>query len=134
MLKKYRLILLCSLSLCLQSCTITPKPIAGTTINFDSSTPIQYNNQNAGFIGFRTYTNNYNVPVMAGLLTKGGRSNYNLLIDKYSAQWKKEKAKTLNVDDGITTYIDSFGNQLYEIDPEHLAVFLTLSAWIRSGL
>jgi len=140
MLRKFKLILLCSFLFV--SCTIAPKQISSSTIAYDASTPIQYPPRNGGLLGFCYATNIVSINstntitniFSFGVITKNGRNNYNLLISKYHDQWKNEKAKDLNPDDGITPYSDIFNNQLYLIDDEHLVDFLTLDSWLRSGL
>jgi hypothetical protein len=49
----------------------------------------------------------------------------------YRIKFKKEKAIDLTEDSGIKAYKDTFGNELFLIDNEHLVYFGVLNSWLK---
>jgi len=120
-LKKFVNIL--ALNLFLVGCaTVTPNKIEDDKSSYDASTPKQYDKDNGGLISFIGED---------ALITPQARERYNNLIQMYRIKFKKEKAIDLNKDSGIKPYKDSFGNELYLIDSEHLVYFGVLNSWLK---
>ena len=112
-----------ALNLFLVGCaTVTPNKIEDDKSSYDASTPKQYDKDNGGLISFIGED---------ALITPQARERYNNLIQMYRIKFKKEKAIDLNKDSGIKPYKDSFGNELYLIDSEHLVYFGVLNSWLK---
>jgi hypothetical protein len=120
-LKKFANVL--ALNFFLISCaTVTPNKIEDDKSSYDASTPKEYEKDNGGLISFVGDS---------ALITIQARDRYNNLIEMYKIKFKKEKAIELNKDSGIKPYKDSFGNELYLIDSEHLVYFGVLNSWLK---
>ena len=120
-MKKFASVLV--LNLFLVSCaTVTPNKIEDDKSSYDASTPKQYQKDNGGLISFIGED---------ALITPQARERYNNLIEMYKIKFKKEKAIELKTDSGIKLYKDSFGNELYIIDSEHLVYFGVLNSWLK---
>ena len=102
--------------------TVTPNKIEDDKSSYDASTPKQYDKDNGGLISFVGDD---------ALITNKARERYNNLIEMYKIKFKKEKAIELKVDSGIMPYKDSFGNELFLIDSEHLVYFGVLNSWLK---
>ena len=102
--------------------TVTPNKIEDDKSSYDASTPKQYDKDNGGLISFIGDD---------ALITNKARERYNNLIEMYKIKFKKEKAIELKADSGIKSYKDSFGNELFLIDSEHLVYFGVLNSWLK---
>jgi len=102
--------------------TVTPNKIQDDKSSYDATTPKQYQKDNGGLISFVGDD---------ALITSQARERYNNLISMYKIKFKKEKAIELKTDSGIKLYKDSFGNELYIIDSEHLVYFGVLNSWLK---
>ena len=102
--------------------TITPNKIEDDKSSYDASTPKQYQKDNGGLISFVGDD---------ALITSQARERYNNLISMYKIKFKKEKAIELKTDSGIKPYKDSFGNELFLINSEHLVYFGVLNSWLK---
>lgn len=120
-----RLLVICLvISVFIAGCTIAPRKAKDTISSFDSSSPAQYAQPNAGFLGFAEDGQ--------GLITSNARDKYNNLIKLYHNSFKKEKAVDLKEDAGITLFKDKYGNSVYKIDSEHLIDFTILNNWRKN--
>jgi len=120
-LKKFASVLV--LNLLLIGCaTVTPNKIEDDKSSYDATTPKQYDKDNGGLISFIGDS---------ALITSQARDRYNNLIGMYKVKFKKEKAIELKIDSGIKSYKDSFNNDLYLIDSEHLVYFGVLNSWLK---
>lgn len=102
--------------------TVTPNKIQDDKSSYDATTPKQYDKDNGGLISFLGDD---------ALITRQARERYNNLIKMYRIKFKKEKAIDLNEDSGIKPYKDTFGNELFLIDREHLVYFGVLNSWLK---
>ena len=102
--------------------TVTPNKIEDDKSSYDATTPKQYQKDNGGLISFIGDD---------ALITRQARERYNNLIEMYKIKFKKEKAIELKIDSGIKTYKDSFGNELFLINSEHLVYFGVLNSWLK---
>ena len=102
--------------------TVTPNKIQDDKSSYDATTPKQYDKDNGGLISFIGDD---------ALITRQARERYNNLIKMYRIKFKKEKAIDLTEDSGIKFYKDSFGNELFLIDSEHLVYFSVLNSWLK---
>ena len=102
--------------------TVTPDKIQDDKSSYDATTPKQYDKDNGGLISFIGDD---------ALITRQARERYNNLIKMYRIKFKKEKAIDLVEDSGIKSYKDSFGNELFLIDSEHLVYFGVLNSWLK---
>jgi len=120
-LKKFASVLV--LNLLLIGCaTVTPNKIEDDKSSYDATTPKQYQKDNGGLISFVGDD---------ALITRQARERYNNLIGMYKIKFKKEKAIELKVDSGIKPYKDSFGNELFLINSEHLVYFGVMNSWLK---
>jgi hypothetical protein len=120
-LKKFASVLV--LNFLLIGCaTVTPNKIEDDKSSYDATTPKQYDKDNGGLISFVGDD---------ALITRQARERYNNLIEMYKIKFKKEKAIELKIDSGIKLYKDSFGNELFLIDSEHLVYFGVLNSWLK---
>jgi len=111
------------LNLILIGCaTVTPNKIEDDKSSYDATTPKQYQKDNGGLISFIGDD---------ALITSQARERYNNLISMYKIKFKKEKAIELKTDSGIKPYKDTFSNQLYIIDSEHLVYFGVMNSWLK---
>ena len=102
--------------------TVTPNKIQDDKSSYDATTPKQYDKDNGGLISFVGDD---------ALITRQARERYNNLIKMYRIKFKKEKAIDLVEDSGVKTYKDSFGNELFLINSEHLVYFGVLNSWLK---
>ena len=102
--------------------TVTPNKIQDDKSSYDATTPKQYDRDNGGLISFVGDD---------ALITRQARERYNNLIKMYRIKFKKEKAIDLNEDSGVKPYKDTFGNELFLIDSEHLVYFGVLNSWLK---
>ena len=102
--------------------TVTPNKIQDDKSSYDATTPKQYDKDNGGLISFVGDD---------ALITRQARERYNNLIKMYRIKFKKEKAIDLVEDSGIKPYKDTFGNELFLIDSEHLVYFGVLNSWLK---
>ena len=102
--------------------TVTPNKIEDDKSSYDATTPKQYQKDNGGLISFIGDD---------ALITPQARERYNNLIGMYKIKFKKEKAIELKIDSGIKPYKDSFGNELFLINSEHLVYFGVLNSWLK---
>lgn len=102
--------------------TVTPDKIQDDKSSYDATTPKQYDKDNGGLISFIGDD---------ALITRQARERYNNLIKMYRIKFKKEKAIDLVEDSGIKPYKDTFGNELFLIDSEHLVYFGVLNSWLK---
>ena len=102
--------------------TVTPNKIQDDKSSYDATTPKQYQKDNGGLISFIGDD---------ALITRQARERYNNLIKMYRIKFKKEKAIDLVEDSGIKPYKDSFGNELFLINSEHLVYFGVLNSWLK---
>jgi hypothetical protein len=120
-LKKFASVLV--LNILLIGCaTVTPNKIEDDKSSYDATTPKQYQKDNGGLISFVGDD---------ALITSQARERYNNLISMYKIKFKKEKAIELKTDSGIKPYKDSFGNELFLINSEHLVYFGVLNSWLK---
>ena len=120
-MKKFANVLV--LNLLLIGCaTVTPNKIEDEKSSYDATTPKQYDKDNGGLICFIGDS---------ALITSQARERYNNLIGMYKVKFKKEKAIELKIDSGIKPYKDTFNNDLYLIDSEHLVYFGVLNSWLK---
>ena len=120
-MKKFASVLV--LNLLLIGCaTVTPNKIEDDKSSYDATTPKQYQKDNGGLISFVGDD---------ALITRQARERYNNLIGMYKIKFKKEKAIELKVDSGIKPYKDSFGNELFLINSEHLVYFGVMNSWLK---
>lgn len=102
--------------------TVTPDILQDSGSSFDSTTPRQYDPLTSGFIP--------NDELEAGgMLTSQAVNRYNALIGDYRIQLEDETEVQLKPGDGIRPYTDRYGNDLFQITPEHLSYFLKLNRW-----
>jgi hypothetical protein len=120
-LKKFASVLVLNFFL-IGCATVTPNKIEDDKSSYDASTPKQYDKDNGGLISFIGDD---------ALITNKARERYNNLIEMYKIKFKKEKAIELKADSGIKSYKDSFGNELFLIDSEHLVYFGVLNSWLK---
>ena len=112
-----------ALNLLLIGCaTVTPNKIEDDKSSYDATTPKQYDKDNGGLISFIGDD---------ALITSQARERYNNLIGMYKIKFKKEKAIELKIDSGIKPYKDTFSNELFLIDSEHLVYFGVLNSWLK---
>lgn len=124
MLKKFAIFFLSSLLLC--ACTtVTPNKVTDEIASYDASTPMGYDIQNSGFIGFTDDGR--------GLVTAFGLLRYNTLIKAYKIRFKSHKGVDLKENDGITEYTDKLNNKLYIMDQQHLVYYAILNSWRKDG-
>ena len=102
--------------------TVTPNKIQDDKSSYDATTPKQYDKDNGGLISFVGDD---------ALITRQARERYNNLIKMYRIKFKKEKAIDLVEDSGVKPYKDTFGNELFLIDSEHLVYFGVLNSWLK---
>jgi len=102
--------------------TVTPNKIQDDKSSYDATTPKQYDKDNGGLISFVGDD---------ALITRQARERYNNLIKMYRIKFKKEKAIDLVEDSGVKPYKDSFGNELFLINSEHLVYFGVLNSWLK---
>ena len=102
--------------------TVTPNKIQDDKSSYDATTPKQYDRDNGGLISFVGDD---------ALITRQARERYNNLIKMYRIKFKKEKEIDLVEDSGIKSYKDTFGNELFLIDSEHLVYFGVLNSWLK---
>jgi len=102
--------------------TVTPNKIQDDKSSYDATTPKQYQKDNGGLISFVGDD---------ALITRQARERYNNLIGMYKIKFKKEKAIELKTDSGIKPYKDSFGNELFLINSEHLVYFGVMNSWLK---
>jgi hypothetical protein len=102
--------------------TVTPNKIQDDKSSYDATTPKQYDKDNGGLISFVSDD---------ALITRQARERYNNLIKMYRIKFKKEKVIDLVEDSGIKPYKDTFGNELFLIDSEHLVYFGVLNSWLK---
>ena len=102
--------------------TVTPNKIQDDKSSYDATTPKQYDKDNGGLISFVGDD---------ALITRQARERYNNLIKMYRIKFKKEKAIDLVEDSGVKAYKDTFGNELFLIDSEHLVYFGVLNSWLK---
>ena len=102
--------------------TVTPNKIQDDKSSYDATTPKQYDKDNGGLISFVGDD---------ALITRQARERYNNLIKMYRIKFKKEKAIDLVEDSGIKPYKDSFGNELFLINSEHLVYFGVMNSWLK---
>ena len=102
--------------------TVTPNKIQDDKSSYDATTPKQYDKDNGGLISFIQDD---------ALITRQARERYNNLIKMYRIKFKKEKAIDLVEDSGIKPYKDTFGNELFLINSEHLVYFGVLNSWLK---
>ena len=102
--------------------TVTPNKIQDDKSSYDATTPKQYDRDNGGLISFIGDD---------ALITRQARERYNNLIKMYRIKFKKEKAIDLVEDSGVKAYKDTFGNELFLIDSEHLVYFGVLNSWLK---
>ena len=120
-MKKFASVLV--LNILLIGCaTVTPNKIEDDKSSYDATTPKQYQKDNGGLISFVGDD---------ALITSQARERYNNLISMYKIKFKKEKAIELKTDSGIKPYKDSFGNELFLINSEHLVYFGVLNSWLK---
>ena len=120
-MKKFASVLV--LNLLLIGCaTVTPNKIQDDKSSYDATTPKQYQKDNGGLICFVGDD---------ALITSQARERYNNLIKMYRIKFKKEKAIDLVEDSGVKAYKDTFGNELFLIDSEHLVYFGVLNSWLK---
>ena len=120
-MKKFASVLV--LNIFLVSCaTVTPNKIQDDKSSYDATTPKQYDKDNGGLISFLGDN---------ALITRQARERYNNLIKMYRIKFKKEKAIDLVEDSGVKPYKDTFGNELFLIDSEHLVYFGVLNSWLK---
>jgi hypothetical protein len=123
-LKKFASVLV--LNILLIGCaTITPNKIEDDKSSYDASTPKQYQKDNGGLICFVGDD---------ALITSQARERYNNLIGMYKIKFKKEKAIELKIDSGVKPYKDSYKNDLYIIDSEHLVYFGVMNSWLKEKI
>jgi len=120
-LKKFASVLVLNFFL-IGCATVTPNKIEDDKSSYDASTPKQYQKDNGGLISFVGDD---------ALITRQARERYNNLIKMYRIKFKKEKAIDLVEDSGIKPYKDSFGNELFLINSEHLVYFGVLNSWLK---
>lgn len=125
MFKKLALICLCSIAIA-TSCTIHPHNINSVVVAYDSTTPKQYDPHNAGLL---TYLTNGDAVVTSGAIDR-----YNYLTTNFAKKVLIEKGLTVKPNDGVADYFDQYANHLYTLDQQHMVLFLTYVAWIRSGI
>ena len=101
---------------------MTPNKIQDDKSSYDATTPKQYDKDNGGLISFIGED---------ALITHQARERYNNLIKMYRIKFKKEKAIDLVEDSGVKAYKDTFGNELFLIDSEHLVYFGVLNSWLK---
>jgi len=102
--------------------TVTPNKIQDDKSSYDATTPKQYDKDNGGLISFVGDD---------ALITRQARERYNNLIKMYRIKFKKEKAIDLVEDSGVKSYKDSFGNELFLINSEHLVYFGVMNSWLK---
>jgi len=107
-------------------CTFSPKNIRSVVVAYDSTTPPQYDSHNAGLIKYDADG--------SAIVTRGAIERYNLLVTRFAKRIETEKGKVVLPNSGVSNYIDEYGNHLYKMDPEHMVIYLTCVAWIRSGI
>lgn len=117
----------CLSSLLLIGCaTVTPDKVNDNTASFDSTTPVNYDNLNSGIIGFTEDG--------SGIITTFGVERYNNLIEQYKIRFKEFKGVQLKKNDGISNYVDKYGNVLYKIDSQHFVYYGVLNSWRKDGV
>lgn len=92
------------------SSTVKPVKIAPAVASMDG------NQQNSGFIAFNKDG--------SGVITPHARDRYNGLVEKYGNRFLPPLGK----DSGVKPVGDVF-----EIDAEHLAKFMTMNRWRKEG-
>ena len=108
------------------SCTVVPKHVIDSGASFDSSTPKTYPvSRNGGFLEW-TKT--------GAIITDNARERYNNLIDIYGNRFYQIKAVRLRKDDGVTPFLDVSGNNVWEIDNQHLTYFAIMNSWKKSNI
>jgi len=120
-LKKFASVLVLNFFL-IGCATVTPNKIEDDKSSYDATTPKQYDKDNGGLISFTSD---------GALITSQAHDRYNNLISMYKIKFKKEKAIELKIDSGIKPYKDTFNNDLYLIDSEHLVYFGVLNSWLK---
>ena len=120
-MKKFASVLVLNI-LIIGCATITPNKIEDDKSSYDASTPKQYQKDNGGLISFVGDD---------ALITSQARERYNNLIGMYKIKFKKEKAIELKIDSGVKPYKDSYKNDLYIIDSEHLVYFGVMNSWLK---
>jgi hypothetical protein len=110
--------------------TVTLKPIDDNEPAFDSSTPMNYDNQNSGIVSLVRVGN----LTLGAKITDHKRDQYNELISKYKLQFKEKYSVLLSKDAGVIETEDQFGNHLWQIDTEHLQYFMRLVRWQKEGV
>jgi len=124
MLKKFAILWLSSLLL--GACTtVTPDKVADEIASYDASTPVGYDVQNSGFIGF--------LDDGRGIITAFGLLRYNTLVKTYKVRFKTYKGVNLDVNAGIEEFTDKKGNKLYIINQQHLVYYAILNSWRKDG-
>lgn len=113
--------------------TVTPDAVVASSehskIPIDSSTPSQYDPQNGGKIWSNR---NAKGTVVSAVITYNAVQRYNYWITKYRIQFKELRGVDLSPNDGITPFVDQYGNNLFLITAEHYGYFGELASINRA--
>lgn len=137
-MKTLALLILC---VALGSCagTITSDPVESKVAAVDTSTPEQYQLNDNGWLGYHdqkgwVVKGQKTVGIVFGVVTEKKRVEFNGLIDKYHIQYKSEMPGVwLMPDDGLTPWIDEYGNHLWAVDKTFLGYYWDLEQWKRDN-
>ncbi len=111
---------------CLSCSTVTPNHVKDIQPSYDDSTPSQYDAHNSGLIQILSDDHDQTT---GALITPNALIYYNNLIADYAIQFETEYKAKVSKNDGITPYIDMYGNELSKIDAQHFDYFVRLSQW-----
>lgn len=104
--------------------TITPNHVDDLKPMLDESVPKQYDAKK----GWLIYTmKDATGKLMGGIITPNARLRYNSLIRDYRLQYKEAHHEPLAEDQGVSSWVDKYGNQLYMIQGHSLEIFGLLS-------
>jgi hypothetical protein len=124
--------------------SITPNDAESKVALPDSSTPTQYPQANAGFLGYHDdrawltphgETEVGGAPikgVVFGVLTPMKRTEYNTLIDDYGVRFRTQYKVQLHHDDGLAPWLDAYGNPLWKMAKTYVVYLGYLEIYKRN--
>lgn len=112
------------------ACTTVPKNNPGASMgSTDSTVPAEYvkinHGDNGGFLFFDADRNAF--------LSDGARNKFNLLVQKYHIQFRDWMLIDLKPDQGISPFVDQYGNHIWKMDRTVFKYFVLLNEMHRNG-
>lgn len=114
---------------CATTSTVTPNLPQSSEASYDATTPPQYDAKNSGIL-FQTKDSRDEFDGV--VLTEGGRDFYYVLIRSYAVQYKAEHGLDLAKESGVKAWRDLHENNLWWLDNQRFAAYLTMSGWLKA--